>query len=80
MDGSQPRPREYLNHTFSSALSLQHGTHTLKTGGLFALEHVNSNLFPETTQGSFVFQAGGGFTAFQNFLRGQRGRRMRRGV
>ena len=32
-------PREYLNHTFSSALTLQHGTHTLKAGGLFALEH-----------------------------------------
>ena len=33
---SQPRPRDYLNHTFSSALTLQHGTHTLKTGGLIA--------------------------------------------
>ena len=30
----QPSPREYLNHTFSSALTLQHGTHTLKAGGL----------------------------------------------
>jgi hypothetical protein len=71
--GTQPYPREYLNHTFSSALTLQHDTHTLKTGGLIALEHMNSNLFPETTQGSFGFDAGGGFTGFQNFLRGNSG-------
>ena len=73
--GSLPpsNPREYLNHTFSSALSWQHGTHTLKAGGLFTLEHVNSNLDRQTTQGSFVFGAGGGFTAFQNFLRGNSG-------
>jgi hypothetical protein len=70
---SQPWPREYLNHTFSSALAWQHGTHTLKTGGLFALEHMNSNLIQETTQGAFFFQSGGGFTAFQNFLRGNSG-------
>lgn len=70
LDTQQPRPREYLNHTIASAVTLQHGTHTLKTGGLIALEHINSNVFPDTTQGSFFFQAGGGFTAFQNFLRG----------
>ena len=28
---------------------------------------------PEMTQGAFVFRAGGGFTAFQNFLRGNSG-------
>ena len=71
--GSQPWPREYLNHTLRGALTWQRGTHTLKTGGLFALEHVDSNLFPETTHGSFTFQDGGGFTAFQNFLRGNSG-------
>jgi hypothetical protein len=68
--GRQPAPREYRNHTVGSALTLQHGRHTIKTGGRFAIEHVNSNLFAETTQGAFQFQAGGGFTAFQNFLRG----------
>ena len=66
-------PREYLNHTFSSAVTFQHSTHTLKMGGLFALEHVTSNLVEKTTQGSFSFQSGGGFTAFQNFLRGNSG-------
>ena len=70
---SQPSPREYLNHTFSTTLTVHNGTHTLKTGAVFALEHVNSNLFPETTQGSFTFRSGGGFTAFQNFLLGNAG-------
>ncbi len=73
LEALQPRPREYLNHTFSSALTWQHGTHTLKTGGLIALERVTSNSLARTTQGSFVFRAGGGFTAFQNFLRGNSG-------
>ena len=66
-------PREYLNHTFSSAFTFQHNSHTLKAGGLFALEQVTSNLVEKTTQGSFSFQSGGGFTAFQNFLRGNSG-------
>jgi hypothetical protein len=66
-------PREYLNHTFSSTLTFQRGTHTMKTGGLFAFEQVTSNLVEKTTQGSFRFQAGGGFTAFQNFLLGNSG-------
>jgi Carboxypeptidase regulatory-like domain len=73
LGGRQPWPREYLNHTLSGALAFQHGTHTLKTGGLIALEHMNSNLYPETTQGSFFFNSGGGFTGFQNFLRGNSG-------
>lgn len=63
-------PREYLNQTFTSAFTFQRGTHTLKTGGLLALEHMTSNLVEKTIQGRFRFQAGGGFTAFQNFLRG----------
>lgn len=73
LGSSQRRPREFLNSTFSAALALQHGTHAFKAGGLFALEQVNSNLVPELTQGQFVFLAGGGFTAFQNFLRGNAG-------
>ncbi|MDQ3346429.1 MAG: carboxypeptidase regulatory-like domain-containing protein [Acidobacteriota bacterium] len=71
--GSQRRPREYLNHTFSSVLTLQRGTHTVKTGGLFAFERVNSNLVSKSTEGAFVFESGGGFTGFQNFLRGNSG-------
>jgi hypothetical protein len=70
---SQRRPREYVNHTFSSVLTLQRGTHTVKTGGLFAFERVNSNLVSESTEGAFVFESGGGFTGFQNFLRGNSG-------
>ena len=70
---SQRRPREYLNHTVNSALTLQHGTHAFKAGGLFALEHVNSNLSAGLTHGEFVFRPGGGLSAFQNFLRGNAG-------
>ena len=66
----QPWPRQYLNQTVSSAINWQRGAHTFKAGGLIGLEHVNSNLFPETTQGSFGFRAGGGLTAFQNFFSG----------
>jgi hypothetical protein len=73
MNASQPYPREYLNHTFSAAFTAQRGSHTFKAGGLFALEHINSNLYPEPTQGAFSFGPGGGFTPFQNFLRGNAG-------
>jgi len=67
---SQPNPRDYLNHTFSSALTLQRGSHTVKTGGLLAVERIKSNLSQETTQGVFLFAPSGGLTAFQHFLRG----------
>jgi hypothetical protein len=73
LGASQRRPREYLNHTFSSVLTLQRGTHTVKTGGLLAFERVNSNLVSQSTEGAFVFDSGGGFTGFQNFLRGNAG-------
>ena len=66
-------PREYRNHTFSSALSFQKERHALKTGALFAVEYVTSNLAEKVTQGLFRFRSGGGFTAFQNFLRGNSG-------
>jgi hypothetical protein len=67
---SQPRLRTYVNHTFNSAVTVQHGSHTLKTGGLIGLERVSSNQVAKTTQGEFSFGPGGGFTGFQNFLRG----------
>ena len=70
VDAAQPRPREYLNHTLTSALTLTLGTHTLKTGGLIAREYLNANLVPEATSGVFFIGPGGGFSAFQNFLRG----------
>ncbi|HET7698353.1 MAG TPA: TonB-dependent receptor [Vicinamibacterales bacterium] len=66
-------PREFLNHTVSANAGWQHGAHTLKAGGLIAVEHVDSNLDIRPTQGTFRFAAGGGFTAFQNFLRGNSG-------
>ena len=63
----QPSPREYLNHTFSSALTWQHGTHTLKAGGLFALEHVNSNLVRNARRGHSCFSPEAGSRRFKTF-------------
>src|SRR5688572_2555237 len=67
---SQPFPRDYLNHTFASSFTFQRETHTWKAGVLIAVEHSDSNISQMRTQGRFTFGAGGGFSAFQNFLRG----------
>ena len=74
----QPRPREYLNHTFSSALTWQHGTHTLKTGGLFALEHMNSNLVRGNDAGVVRVSARRRIHGVSELSPRQLGRRMRR--
>jgi hypothetical protein len=42
LGGDQPHPRDYVNHTLGSAFTWQLTTHTLKGGGVFGLEHVNS--------------------------------------
>ena len=78
--GSLPpsNPREYLNHTFSSALSWQHGTHTLKTGGLFTLEHVNSNLDRESDPGVVRVRVRRRIHGISKLPPRQLGRRMRR--
>ncbi|MDP2389641.1 MAG: TonB-dependent receptor, partial [Acidobacteriota bacterium] len=60
---------EYINHTITNNFSMQKGNHALKAGVLLTFEQKNENA-ANVTQGSFSFVAGGGFTAFQNFLRG----------
>lgn len=62
---------DFKNFTVSDNLSWQRGRHTYKMGGLAAFEQKNE-ISGSGTQGSFTFRAGGGFTAFQNFLRGNR--------
>jgi Carboxypeptidase regulatory-like domain len=62
----------YRNYTVADNLSWQRGNHTLKGGFLLAFEQ-KDELSASATQGSFNFAAGGGFTAFQNFLRGNAG-------
>jgi Carboxypeptidase regulatory-like domain/TonB dependent receptor len=59
----------YSNYTVADSLSYQRGNHTWKGGLLFGFEQ-KDEISTGLTQGSFVFAAGGGFTAFQNFLRG----------
>jgi hypothetical protein len=62
----------YRNFTFADNLSYVTGDHTLKAGVLVAIEQKNE-LSTSGTQGSFSFAAGGGRTAFQNFLTGNPG-------
>jgi hypothetical protein len=61
----------YRNYTLADNLSYQRGNHQMKGGFLFAWE-VKDELSGSGTQGSFNFAAGGGRTAFQNFLTGNR--------
>lgn len=61
----------YRNYSFGDNLSYVFGSHQLKGGFLLALER-KRELSTSATQGSFSFAVGGGRTAFQNFLTGNR--------
>jgi hypothetical protein len=61
----------YKNHTFVDNLTWQRGNHTWKTGFALGFES-KRELSTSVTQGAFTFGAGGGRTAFQNFLTGNR--------
>ena len=60
---------KYRNFTVSDNLSWQRGDHSIKGGLLLAFEQKDEASGSET-QGRFFFTAGGGRTAFQNFLTG----------
>ena len=60
---------QYKNYTVSDSFTWQRGSHGLKVGGLMTFEQKNENA-SNVTQGSFAFNAGGGRTAFGNFLIG----------
>jgi hypothetical protein len=62
---------DYKNLTFTDNLTWQRGNHSYKMGVLLAFEQKNE-ISGSGTQGTYNFRAGGGFTAFQNFLRGNR--------
>ncbi|HXG88747.1 MAG TPA: hypothetical protein VNJ02_10455 [Vicinamibacterales bacterium] len=62
---------DYKNLSFTDNLSWQRGSHSYKAGMLVTFEQKNE-ISGSGTQGSFSFRAGGGFTAFQHFLRGNR--------
>ena len=63
---------KYRNFTFADNLSYQTGNHTLKGGFLVAIEQ-KDEISGSATQGGYNFVAGGGRTAFQNFLTGNAG-------
>jgi carboxypeptidase family protein len=60
---------EYRNYTLTDNFNWQRNAHNIKFGGLVTFEQKNENA-ANATQGSFSFSAGGGRTAFQNFLTG----------
>jgi hypothetical protein len=60
---------QYKNYTVSDSFTWQRGSHGVKVGGLMTFEQKNENA-SNVTQGSFAFSAGGGRTAFYNFLSG----------
>jgi hypothetical protein len=61
----------YWNHTISDTFTLTRGTHNYKMGVMAAFEQKNENA-SNNTHGTYTFATGGGRTAFQNFLRGNR--------
>lgn len=61
----------YKNHTFADNLTVMRGNHSFKGGFLVSFES-KRELSTSTTQGRFTFVAGGGRTAFQNFVTGNR--------
>ncbi len=62
---------QYFNHTIVDTVTWQRGSHSLKGGLLMAFERKNEYANAET-QGRFAFGVGGGRSAFQNFLTGNR--------
>jgi hypothetical protein len=60
---------QYRNYTVSDNFTWQRGVHAIKVGGLMTFEQKNENA-SNVTQGTFTFAAGGGRTAFYNFLSG----------
>jgi hypothetical protein len=62
---------EYYNNTITDNVTFARGNHAYKAGVLIALEQKNENA-SNSTQGAFAFATGGGRTAFQNFLLGNR--------
>ena len=69
LGASQLFSGRYRNDTLADNLSLQAGNHSLKGGVLVSFEQ-KDEVATAATQGSFTFAAGGGQTAFQNFLTG----------
>jgi Carboxypeptidase regulatory-like domain len=69
---SRDQTYRYRYHTVGDGFVISSGTHTFQTGLLFTFEQKDANFAGGSTQGTFNFRAGGGFTGFQNFLRGNR--------
>jgi hypothetical protein len=62
---------QYWNHSITDNYTFQRDNHTYKAGFLATFEQKNEGA-NNNTQGNFSFGAGGGRTAFQNFITGNR--------
>jgi hypothetical protein len=62
---------KYQNFTIAENLTHQRGAHQFKGGLFFAFEK-KREISGSATQGTYNFRAGGGRTAFQNFMTGNR--------
>src|SRR5262249_17613339 len=62
---------EYFNNSITDTVTYQRGSHGYKLGFLTTFRQKNENA-NNNRQGSFVFATGGGRTAFQNFMTGNR--------
>ena len=69
--------QQYRNYTVADNLSYHRGDHAVQ-GRLAVRLRGKDELSASGTQGSFTFAAGGGRTAFQNFLSGNRDGAVRR--
>ncbi|HVL66421.1 MAG TPA: carboxypeptidase regulatory-like domain-containing protein [Vicinamibacterales bacterium] len=73
MGATQGFRNHYYNNTISNTSTWLRGRHAFKGGVLMAFE-VKNEYSNNETQGRYTFAAGGGRTAFQNFLTGNRDR------
>jgi hypothetical protein len=65
-----PDTPRYGNFTLGDTATIQHGRHALKAGAEIGFEQADWNVPDSLTHGNLSFGRGGGFTGYQNFLRG----------
>ena len=67
-----PPALRYREHEVSGEVVVERGPHTIRSGALVAVEDEEEDSNCQASPGVFYFGAGGGYTGFQNFLRGNR--------
>lgn len=68
----QPIALHYREHEVHGEVIVERGPHTIRSGALVAVEDEEEDSNCQGSPGVFFFSSGGGFTGFQNFIRGNR--------